>query len=407
MADSFGSMAGAPFGTLGPQEQAEVPPTFLDNFFKHLVNETATLPRRAIEGAAQYEPGTNDVQGVRAAIEPAMETALTMTGGAGIVPAEANSLRAGIKAYHGSPHDFDRFDLSKIGTGEGAQVYGHGLYFADKEATAATYRDYLSKKQMPVERMIVGDRAIERGTPEFHAASLLADNNFTKADFNRLAKQWMEDAKGGNSAFLGANDTAQKAGMSAPEYFQRLHDFGSQITRKDVKREYAKGKMYEADLGHDADKFLGFDKMLSQQTPEMRDRVVPLIKPHADAYAQLQADLKRIDEGGGPITPAQAVLLNKPPIRPENYTGDQVYRSLTDSMVGGPRLTQKQASEALLDRGVPGLRYLDQGSRQIGRGSSNTVMFTDKPISIIRKYAVPGMVGAGGFGALGYPTEQQ
>src|SRR4051812_28966406 len=24
-----------------------------------------------------------------------------------------------IRAYHGSPHDFDRFDLSKIGTGEG------------------------------------------------------------------------------------------------------------------------------------------------------------------------------------------------------------------------------------------------------------------------------------------------
>src|SRR5258706_8248564 len=33
-----------------------------------------------------------------------------------------------ITAYHGSPHDFDRFDLSRIGTGEGAQAYGHGLY---------------------------------------------------------------------------------------------------------------------------------------------------------------------------------------------------------------------------------------------------------------------------------------
>ena len=37
----------------------------------------------------------------------------------------------GIRAYHGSPHDFDKFDLSKIGTGEGAQAYGHGLYFAE------------------------------------------------------------------------------------------------------------------------------------------------------------------------------------------------------------------------------------------------------------------------------------
>ena len=42
-----------------------------------------------------------------------------------------------ITAYHGSPHSFDQFDLSKIGTGEGAQSYGSGLYFAENEGTAA------------------------------------------------------------------------------------------------------------------------------------------------------------------------------------------------------------------------------------------------------------------------------
>ena len=42
----------------------------------------------------------------------------------------------GIVAYHGSPHSFDRFDTSKIGTGEGAQAYGHGLYFAEGEGIA-------------------------------------------------------------------------------------------------------------------------------------------------------------------------------------------------------------------------------------------------------------------------------
>ena len=46
-----------------------------------------------------------------------------------------------IKAYHGSPHDFERFDLSKIGTGEGAQAYGHGLYFAENEGVAKGYRE--------------------------------------------------------------------------------------------------------------------------------------------------------------------------------------------------------------------------------------------------------------------------
>ena len=32
-----------------------------------------------------------------------------------------------LTVYHGSPHQFDKFDSSRIGTGEGAQAYGHGL----------------------------------------------------------------------------------------------------------------------------------------------------------------------------------------------------------------------------------------------------------------------------------------
>ena len=54
----------------------------------------------------------------------------------------------GIRAFHGSPYDFERFDTSKIGTGEGAQAYGHGLYFAEGEGTARSYRDKLAL-QMP------------------------------------------------------------------------------------------------------------------------------------------------------------------------------------------------------------------------------------------------------------------
>src|SRR5262249_29620107 len=46
----------------------------------------------------------------------------------------------GIEAYHGSRHDFARFDASKIGTGEGAQSYGHGLYFAEEPKVGEAYR---------------------------------------------------------------------------------------------------------------------------------------------------------------------------------------------------------------------------------------------------------------------------
>ena len=45
-------------------------------------------------------------------------------------------------AYHGSPHRFDKFTLDKIGTGEGAQAYGWGLYFAGNKEVADWYRGW-------------------------------------------------------------------------------------------------------------------------------------------------------------------------------------------------------------------------------------------------------------------------
>src|SRR6185437_16727922 len=73
-------------------------------------------------------------------IKPAADLAMMTTLGAGAVPQEADALNMGIKAYHGSPHDFDAFDLSKIGTGEGAQAYGHGIYMAENPSVAESYR---------------------------------------------------------------------------------------------------------------------------------------------------------------------------------------------------------------------------------------------------------------------------
>lgn len=46
-------------------------------------------------------------------------------------------------AYHGTPHKFDNFSLEKIGTGEGAQVHGWGLYFAAIKDVSEQYRQVL------------------------------------------------------------------------------------------------------------------------------------------------------------------------------------------------------------------------------------------------------------------------
>ena len=53
-------------------------------------------------------------------------------------------------AWHGSPHDFDTFDLGAIGTGEGNQAHGWGLYFAKDKKIAENYRDILGANSIEI-----------------------------------------------------------------------------------------------------------------------------------------------------------------------------------------------------------------------------------------------------------------
>jgi 2'-5' RNA ligase len=51
------------------------------------------------------------------------------------------------EAWHGSPWIFDAFTTAKIGTGEGAQAYGWGLYFAGNKEVAKFYRERLAGRE--------------------------------------------------------------------------------------------------------------------------------------------------------------------------------------------------------------------------------------------------------------------
>lgn len=46
-------------------------------------------------------------------------------------------------AYHGTPHKFDEFLMEHIGSGEGAQAHGYGLYFAENKNVSEGYRKKL------------------------------------------------------------------------------------------------------------------------------------------------------------------------------------------------------------------------------------------------------------------------
>ena len=105
------------------------------------------MVREGLKGILDLAAGTETGE-----VTPEAVQSLVFGGlGAGASMAPRGALASGaarpIRAYHGSPHDFERFDASKIGTGEGVQSFGHGLYFADNPAVAEEYRRMLSRGQ--------------------------------------------------------------------------------------------------------------------------------------------------------------------------------------------------------------------------------------------------------------------
>jgi hypothetical protein len=176
----------------------------------------------------------------------------------------------GIRAYHGSPHTFDKFDMSKLGTGEGAQAYGHGLYFAGNENVAKSYKNALSGAgnarvtggMSPVEEFIF-DR-ISQNADDF---SIIKD----------LGRRY-----GGSIGF----DEAQAA--------------------LDKVRSLNKGSMYEVNLRTSPERLLDWDKPLSGQPAGVREALAKV--PWAEDYIKSE----RLTGGQiAPKTPEGATQLRE------------------------------------------------------------------------------------------------
>ena len=92
----------------------------------------------------------------------------------------------GIRAYHGSPHSFNEFDIAKIGTGEGAQAYGHGLYFAENEAVARDYRNKLATGK--IEDVKPDDEAIAAIKPKWDELTAQLRTEFIQSNQRRTPR---------------------------------------------------------------------------------------------------------------------------------------------------------------------------------------------------------------------------
>lgn len=273
----------------------------------------------------------------------------------------------GIKAYHGSPHDFDQFQMSKIGTGEGAQAYGHGLYFAENEKTALDYRNRLTDATAPVTDVLFRGQSMPNGTPEQHAAKLLSESGAGRREMLAWAKRTAQEAATGADA--GMEDIGRKAGMTGREYYQRLYDFMQNASKRDI--QVKRGRMYEVSINADKGQFLDLDKPLASQPEAVKEAL---------RKAGIDKDFRsNLSDYGSPMETRGAG-------RGKNLVA-YLEHAARKSGVSAEDAAAK-ASERLREIGIPGAQYLDAGSRSAARGTRNFVVFDEALVSILKKYGV-------------------
>lgn len=289
----------------------------------------------------------------------------------------------GITAYHGSPHDFDKFDISKIGTGEGAQAFGYGLYFAQHEPVAEGYRDELSKNNpLPVK---IDNEKHHNPT---RMQRMVADH-FGDVDkvISKMTPVWERVSQKYHSLPEDADELERT--------FRNLDYKEAQSDRAELERmrgknvSYGKrGHMYEVHINAHPDHFLDWDKPLYEQSEYVRKALTTL----ARSNDHLMDGIKNIHERRDNADILYG-LLTSHFVRDKKYEGMRngvPEDKATPSLEYGQRL----ASELLKAHGVKGIKYLDAGSRGAGEGSRNYVVFDDKLVTTKRKYARGGIVNA-------------
>lgn len=258
-------------------------------------------------------------------------------------------------AYHGSPHIFDRFSTAAIGTGEGAQAYGWGLYFAGRREIAEFYRDKL------------------------------AEDTYTRAD----GSVWSPDSL----RHLNVRVAARKNGVDLDATLERARSLletadqyatsvgvramlEADIAELEALKESGgltakRGRLYEVEIPED-DEYLLWDKPLSEQPEKVRGAVAKIPEGVWDWIAD-QLDAR----GMNPMEPDD-----------DAYTGRELYQALkrysTEEQLSdraNPR-PDEDASSFLHSLDIAGIKYLDASSRAAGDGSYNYVVFDENRVSI-------------------------
>jgi hypothetical protein len=258
-------------------------------------------------------------------------------------------------AYHGTPHTIKgKFDISKVGTGEGAQAYGHGMYFAENPAVAKQYQKMLRGPEGTAQHYLQMYK-----TPEIAISAL----------------------EGGITPNLTAE--AKKHSLDAINVLKS----GKEL----------KGNLYKVDIP-DADipNMLNWDLPISQQPKSVQKAFQSIMQKNVSPEGMDIGGAKILDNRNKQTDPTQV----QPWVMKSGDTMFGLTQKDVDQLISNETAkglygklaadlgSQRAASEYLQSQGVKGIRYLDQGSRGKS-GTSNFVVFEPSNVKILEQNSKP------------------
>ena len=147
------------------------------------------------------------------------------------------SMKLDQKAWHGTPYDFERFDIGKIGDGVGDQVHGWGLYFAKDRKISEAYKEVLGADAGAVIVDGVTYKIDEEGDWATAAGQKLIDND--PLEFVLDTFDAMGGSKNKESAIKSLKEriAGTKRTANTESYIAKLEEAINIIEKADVKYE--------------------------------------------------------------------------------------------------------------------------------------------------------------------------
>jgi len=283
-----------------------------------------------------------------------------------VAKAEApTETKPGIIAFHGSGADFDEFSLDMIGTGEGSQAYGYGLYFTDTKSIAEFYKDAVREESniihldgKPIDSVYSSDN--EERFSEY------ITENFEPDQFND-AYMVLDNLGQGISSVEDADSMAASS-LTRPqmEIYNKI--------RNDLEvPELPEGKMYEVMINIQPENLLDYDKPLKSQPKEIQSAA---LKASKSAGAYKGTDKKTLELSGGALL---ADMVN-------NIVIKQNLQGMTSE-------AEKIAAQEFFEQGIPGIKYFDNASRNTADGTSLGAIETEQGFVGRVESTVPSMFG--------------